>query len=208
MFKRNQRDAPRETRSVSGHSLLEMLVAGAVFSLITAIGLPPMYNWFGGLRVELAAAEVAGALQMARLYAARSGVNVAVKFRTQPDGEVTYALYRDGDGDGVRNRDIDAGTDPVERAPRPLARLGRDIRFGFPPGLAPRDPGSGRRMKRLDDPIRFNRSDLASFSSSGTSTPGTVYLTDGRRHLSAVRVNNRAGKVVILHYDPEEEEWR
>jgi len=207
MYENHRRPAARAARSARGYSFLEILVVVAFSLLIVAIGVPPMYNWFGGLRVELAAAEVAGALQMARLYAARSSVNVAVKFRTDPDGEVTFALYRDGDGDGVRNRDIDQGIDPVERAPRPLARLGRDVRFGFPPGPPPRDP-SGRRMNRLDDPIRFNNSDLASFSPRGTSTPGTVYITDGRRHLAAVRVNNLAGKVVILHYDPDEEEWR
>ena len=63
-------------------------------------------------------------------------------------------------------------------------------------------------MKRLDDPIRFNRSDLASFNPRGTATPGTIYLTDGLRHLAAVRVNNRSGKISVLYYDPEEEVWR
>lgn len=206
MFRKAPFPPCRDPRS--GHSLLEILVAGAIISLVLAAGVPPLAHWVGGLRVGMAAAEVAGALQMARLYAARSNVNVAVKFRTEADGTVTYALYRDGDGDGVRNRDIDRGIDPVERAPRPLGGFGGDVRFGFPPGKAPRDPVTGRRMVRLDDPIRFNRSDLASFSSRGTATPGTVYLTDGRYHLAAARVNNLAGKVVVLRYDPEDEVWR
>ncbi len=208
MHSKDQRCKRRGSRTTDGYSLMELLVVGAIFLIVIALGVPPLYNWFGGLRVGLAAAEVAGALQMARLYAARSSVNVAVKFRVEGNGDVSYALYRDGDGDGVRNRDIDDGTDPVERAPHLLARLGKGIHFGFPPGHPPRDPGTGRRMTRLHDPIRFNNSDLASFSSRGTSTPGTVYLTDGRRHLAAVRVNNRAGKVTILRYDPDEEEWR
>ena len=198
---------PRRAGSVSGFSLLEILVAAAVVGLMVAAGVGPISNWVAGLRVEMAAAEVAGALQMARLYAARSNVKVAVKFRTDPGGEVTWALYRDGDGDGVRNRDIDRGIDPLELAPRPLARLGKDVYFGFPPGEPPRDP-AGRRLTRLDDPIRFNRSDLASFSPRGTSTPGTVYLTDGRYHLAAARVNNRAGKVSVLRYDRVLEVWR
>ncbi len=190
-----------------GYTVFELLVVTAIAGLVAAFTLPPLSNWVAALRVEMAAAEVAGALQMARLYAARSNVKVAVKFRTAPNGEVTWALYRDGDGDGVRNRDIDRGVDPLERAPRPLARLGRDVHFGFPPGEPPRDP-SGRRLKRLHDPIRFNSSDLASFSPRGTSTPGTVYITDGRYHLAAARVNNRAGKITVLRYHPLDETWR
>lgn len=127
----------RRGESRAGFSFLEMLTYLAIFAIIMALTVPQISNWVGGLRVEMAAAEIAGALQMARLYAVRSNVNVAVKFRTQVDGEVTYSLYRDGDGDGVRNQDIDAGVDPVERAPHPLARLGRDIRFGFPLGKPP-----------------------------------------------------------------------
>ena len=162
-----------------------------------------------GLRVELAAGEMTGILHLARIYSARHSVKVAVKFRTEPSGVVTHALYMDGDGDGVRNADIAKGIDPEVQPPRRLAHLGRRIRFGFPAGDPPRDPGNPRRrMKRLDDPIRFNRSDLASFNPRGTATPGTIYLTDGLRHLAAVRVNNRSGKISVLYYDPEEEVWR
>ncbi|MCB1009629.1 MAG: hypothetical protein KDB94_12155, partial [Acidobacteria bacterium] len=82
-------------------------------------------------------------------------------------------------------------------------------RFGFPAGRAPRDPGSpGRRLDRLDDPIRFNRSDIASFSPLAGATPGTVYLTDGERRLVAVRVTGRTGRVRILAYDVATETWR
>ncbi|MCP5109820.1 MAG: hypothetical protein GY953_03175, partial [bacterium] len=152
----------RADRPDAGQTLLELLLRLAIVGIATAFSVPPLFNLVAGLRVELAAGEIAGALQMARLYAVRSNVNVAVKFRTDAGGQVTYTLYKDGDGDGVRSRDIDSGTDPEERAERPLAHLGRDVRFGFPPGPAPREPGgSGRRMDRLEDPIRFNRSDLA-----------------------------------------------
>ncbi len=192
-----------------GFSLVEMMVYLAMVLLIAAIGLPSVWEWGSGLRVELAAGEMTAVLHRARIYSAQRNAKVAVKFETQPDGVVTHALYRDGDGDGVRNADIAAGIDPEVRPPRRLAHLGQRVHFGFPAGEPPRDPGDPkRRLGRLDDPIRFNRSDLASFNPRGTATPGTIYLTDGRRHLAAVRVNNRSGKIAVLIYDPDTEIWR
>ena len=167
-----------------------------------------MLQLAAGLRVELAAAEVASTFRVARAYAIRHSANVGLKFLVETDGAVTWALYRDGDGDGVLSADIESGDDPQVLPRTRLAHLGRQIRFGFPPGSAPRDPGDPRRrLSGLDDPIRFNRSDIASFSPIGTATPGTVYITDGLRHLAAARVTGRTGRVVCLHYDIESESW-
>ena len=146
----------------------------------------------------VAAEETLATVFQGRGYATGAFVSASVLARR-------YGLGRTLIGERVF--DIDRGIDPLEMAPRPLARLGKDVFFGFPPGEPPRDPG-GERLDRLDDPIRFNRSDLASFSPRGTSTPGTVYLTDGRYHLAAARVNNRAGKVSVLRYDRVLEVWR
>jgi prepilin-type N-terminal cleavage/methylation domain-containing protein len=191
-----------------GYQLIELLIAMAISSLVLAIGIPPLLNLAAKLRVELAAAEVASALHVARAYAVRHDANVGLKFAVDSDGTVTWALYRDGDGDGVLSADIASGDDP-EVVPRTrLAHLGRQIRFGFPPGRAPRDPGNPRRrLDDLDDPIRFNRSDIASFSPIGTSTPGTVYVTDGRHHLSATRLVGRTGRIYRLTYDVATERW-
>ena len=91
--------------------------------------------------------------------------------------------------------------------PKPLQFFGRAVKFGFPPGPPPTEVGSRRPMDRLDDPIRFNDSDLASFGPIGTSTPGSLYLTDGE-HLLVVRVLNRTGKVGVLAYDAAARVWR
>jgi len=62
-------------------------------------------------------------------------------------------------------------------------------------------------MDRLLDPIRFNRSDLASFSALGAATPGSVYISDQRANLVAVRVTSRTGRVRLLHYDYKSRQW-
>ena len=194
----------------SGFNLIEAAVSLALIGTLGVLGLPHVFDWANGLRVELAAGEMSGVLHLARIYSARHSLKVAIKFDTEPSGVVTHSLFRDGDGDGVRNADIVTGADPEIRGPRRLAHLGRRIRFGFPTaGEPPRDPGNPtRRLNRLDDPIRFNNSDLASFNPQGTATPGTIYLTDGRNHLAAVRVNNRSGKISVLLYDQQTEVWR
>jgi hypothetical protein len=156
----------------------------------------------------MAASEIRGSLRQARGVAIRYSVNAAAKFRPAPDGAVTFAIYRDGDGDGVLNEDIESGVDPVVVPVRPLATLGHGVRLGFPAGRPPRDPSDpARRLDRLSDPIRFNRSDLASFDPLGGSTPGSIYLTDGRL-VAALRVSGRIGKVRRMTWDPQLDRWR
>jgi type II secretory pathway pseudopilin PulG len=196
----------------SGYGALELLATLAIVGLVSVLTVPGLLEWSAAQRVEAAAAELVGTLRLARTYAMRHSANVALKFHVGPgeDGttRVWFALYRDGDGDGVRNDDLERGVDPPATRPRQLANLGSKVRFGFPAGVAPTDPSDpGRRLDRLDDPIRFNRSDLASFGPLGTSTPGSLYVTDGRR-LAVVRVQSRTGRVRVLRWDPAEDRWR
>ena len=203
------------SRPRSGFTLVELLVALALVAVVATIATPPLLRASARLRLRVAAAEVERAMQVARSAAARLGTHVGLKFHTaeaEAGGPIAWTLYRDGDGDGVLSSDIDAGTDPVilssaRRAPLG-GRFGGGVRFGFPPGSAPRDPTTGRRLTRLDDPIRFNRSDIASFGPLGTATPGSVYLTDGRRGLAVVRVTGRTGRVRTLLHDPDTGSWR
>ena len=120
---------PPARLSSRGFSLVEVIVLLAVLSIFVSAVLPPFFRSTARLRLGLAAREVAGVLRVARLYAVRHNTNVAVRFATGSDGRVTFSLFRDGDRDGVRNRDIDAGTDLRLTAPRHLAHLGSAIRL-------------------------------------------------------------------------------
>ena len=125
-----------------GFQLAELTVALAVLAFLVTLGVPPLLRASGDLRLRLATSELVGVLRLARSWAVRHSANVAVKFRTSSDGVVTYTLYRDGDGDGVLNRDIDAGVDRQVEPPRRLSNFGRGFGFGFPPGPPLPDPGS------------------------------------------------------------------
>lgn len=193
--------------SKRGFSLIETLVVLALLSMLTLVALPALHRATGKVRLALAAQEVVGAMRTARFVAIRKSANVAVKFTTAAGGAVHFALYADGDGDGVLNRDIGSGIDPLLGPARRQSALGRGVRIGFPSGPLPRDPANPRRRLTPGDAIRFNQSDLASFSALGGATPGSVYLTDGRRGLVVVRVLNRTGRVRVLSYDPDRQSW-
>ncbi len=196
-------------RIESGLTLVELLVVVALAMLALGIATPSLIQLAAGREVRLATAEVGAALRLARAYAVTHAVHVGVKFRVHEGGAVDWTLYRDGDGDGVLTEDIESGVDPQAAPARSLAHFGRQVRLGFPPGTPPRDPGDPRRrLDRLDDPIRFNRSDIASFGPLGGSTPGSVYVTDGRSRLAVARVTQMTGRVRVLVYDLRTETWR
>lgn len=190
-----------------GFNLVELLVSLAILTSLLALLTPRALRLSAGLRVSLAAAEVQAALHGARMLAIRLRSDVAVRFVISSD-RARYAMYRDGNGDGVTTRDIESGVDPQAGPFRDLRQLGSHVRFGFPSGPPPVDPSDPTRvLDRLDDPIRLNRSDLASFSPLGGSTPGSLYLTDGVQHLVVVRILGISGKLKTLRYDRLTREW-
>ncbi|NJL28619.1 MAG: prepilin-type N-terminal cleavage/methylation domain-containing protein [Thermoanaerobaculia bacterium] len=196
-------------KTQTGFNLLEMVVVLAITGLLSISAAPRILDWSSALRVRLAAAEVASTFQRARIEAARRRQNLGIRFEVQDSGEVSWTLYRDGDGDGIRSRDIEHGIDPQVAPARRLRHLGRHVRFGLPESMKPTDPADPRQSLRgLDDPIRFGSSNLASFGPLGTASPGTAYLTDGHQNLVAVRVLGASARVKVIVYDPERERWR
>ncbi|REJ99619.1 MAG: hypothetical protein DWQ36_25180 [Acidobacteria bacterium] len=191
----------------AGYTLIEVVLGAALVATILTLVVPPLWRWSARLRLELVCSEVVTGLRQAQFHAFTHSQFVGLKYWTQSQ-PVRWGVYRDGDGDGVLTADIRRGHDPPVRLHGAQGRLGASVWFGFPLGLRPRDPGDpGRYLDRLHDPIRFGRSDLVVFNHLGTSSPGTLYLTNGW-DLAAVRVTNRSGRVRILHYDRHREVWR
>jgi hypothetical protein len=185
---------------------VELVVVLALAAALVATATAGAFQLQSALAVRSAAAELATTFFRARAYALTRGVTVGIKFR-KDGGRYEWALYRDGNGNGVRTVEIASGVDRSLGLALEWPR--RDVLPGIlPDGLVP-DPGSpGRRLDRPEDPIRFNNSDICSFSPVGESTPGSVYLWDGRDRMAVVRVFGRSAKVRTLYYFRGEKSWR
>jgi hypothetical protein len=119
-----------------------------------------------------------------------------------------YALHADGDGDGLRTRDVRRGIDPRLEGPRRISDRHPGVRPGFLSlRRIRRIPPARGFLRDLSDPVRFGRSDLISCSSRGRCSSGTLYLTDGHRGQWAVVLYGVTGRIRVLRYDPEHERW-
>jgi prepilin-type N-terminal cleavage/methylation domain-containing protein len=186
-----------------GYSLLELLTTLAVLGTIMMVALPA----FGSMRRKAALRTASGELRsifhLARSRAVARNANCGVRF-IEAGGEWQFALYDDGDGDGVRSEDIRRKVDPLVAPPRPVLREAKIVTIGLLPDTI-RDP-DGDKLKPHDSPVQMGRSEICSFSRLGESTPGTIYITD-RRELFAVRVYGATGKIRTLRYDAGAARW-
>lgn len=190
----------------AGLSSVELVAGIALAAALLSATASGAFQLQSALAVRSAAAELATTFFRARAYALARGVTVGVKFR-KDGGRYEWALYRDGNGNGIRTAEIASGVD--RSLGLALAWSRNDVRPGILTGTAVPDPSSpGRKLDRPDDPIRFNNSDICSFSPVGESTPGSVYLWDGRDRMAVVRIFGRSAKVRTLYYFRGEKSWR
>jgi hypothetical protein len=190
--------------SCAGASIVQALLTLTVLATVAALAAPGVAGLQASVAIRSAAGEVGVALFRARSLAISSGRNVGVKFRRNGD-RWEWTVYADGNGNGVRTIDIDRGID------RPIASFTWPRNDVLPGILGPNvpDPGQpGSFLANPSDPIRFNASDICSFSPVGESTPGSVYLWDGHDRMAVVRVFGRSAKLRTLYYRRGDSGWK
>ena len=101
-----------------GFSLLELVLVLGPVALMAAIAVPSMLWGLNDARAVAAARHVAALARLTRVQAAMRSTRVGLRF--ERDGATyRYAVYVDGNGNGLRRRDIRRGIDeritPVER---------------------------------------------------------------------------------------------
>ena len=193
------------SRLAVGATLADALAVVAIASATAAAAAPSVKNLQGAVAIRSAASQVTAAFFRARAYAIARGVYVGLKFRRNGNS-YEWTLYQDGNGNGIRTAEITRGVDRPVGVYYPWNR--NDVRPGILVGQPVPDPSSFGSLDNPDDPIRFNNSDICSFSPQGESTPGSVYLWDGHDRMAVVRVYGRSAKVRTLYYRRGEPDWK
>jgi hypothetical protein len=197
---------PRPRRSTRGLSLPELLTSLAIVSLVCGLSASAASVFSGILSLRSATREVSSLFRMARSRAVFGGTYVGVKWTHGPGGAVSITVHEDGDGDGIRNDDIASGVDRRVHGPIPLKRRWPRVSVAFLPGFAVRDP-SGGAVGDLEDPVRFGRSDIASFSPRGDSSPGSVWIGDDRGRQALVRLSGANGRIAVYEWAAARRTW-
>jgi type II secretory pathway pseudopilin PulG len=194
--------SPSLGETSAGYSLVELLFVLGLVVTVSGMAAPQLLSGLDDYRTAGAARYISARMQRARMDAVMRSSEVAIQFTPAGNG-YRYAAYRDGNHNGVRTRDIQSGADPpvgsAERLPDHFAA----VDFGVQAGLPAVDGGG----LAGGDPIRLGASNLASFSSNGTATAGSVYIR-GRHAQYVVRIFGTTGKVRILKFDRAANQWK
>ena len=177
-----------------GFSLVEALVAASIVFAMAAVAFPAFRAHFADAHLVGAGHKFKSQFRLAYSMAVSSSEYTAIRFERRDDGSVWYAVYRDGNHNGVRATDIAAGRDILISGPFPLTGGAPTVRVAINPGVPAIPPDRGLLS---GDPIQFGRSEMLSFSPLGTATPGTFYLA-GDSAQAAVRVTPGSARVRLM----------
>jgi type II secretory pathway pseudopilin PulG len=186
-----------------GYSLVELTIVIGLVATLSAITTPSLLTNLDDFRTAGAVRHMSARLHAARMEAVLRSADVALRFSATPGG-YTYVVFQDGNGNGVRARDIQQGTDRQIQAPERLPDQFTGVDFGTLPGLPPIDPGGSPPG---DDPIRLGPSDILAFSALGTSSSGSLYIRGQRTAQYAIRVLGESGKTRLLKFDSRAQQW-
>jgi type II secretory pathway pseudopilin PulG len=184
-------------------SLIELVFAIALVTIMTAMTVPGMLAGLDEYRASAAARYVAAYMARARMEAIARSANVGIRFESA-GARYTYAMYLDGNGDGIRTRDVDSGADPALRPAEELPDRFPGVEFGTEQGLPPVDAATAPPG---DDPIHLGVSSIVTFTPSGTASSGSVYIRSAGAVQFVVRVFGETGRTRVLKFDPVTGRW-
>jgi type II secretory pathway pseudopilin PulG len=187
----------------SGYSLAELAVTLAIVATVTAIAVPAVEAGLDEARTAGAARYLSARLADARMEAIQRSTEVAMRFNGA-GGVYTYAVYVDGNHNGVLARDVQDNIDRQLHGDESLSNHFRNVEFGTLPGLPAIDAGG---TPPGNDPVRCGAGNSLSFGPLGTSSSGTVYLLGRSRSQYAVRVFGGSAKIRVYRFDWRSNRW-
>jgi hypothetical protein len=187
-----------QSKASHGHTIAELLFVVAIMAILLAFGLPQVKAYTNRAELVGASDVFQGEFRKARAMAISAGVQTAIVFDGAGD-DSTFAVYRDGNRNGVRRADIRTGRDSLISGPFAVRGNTSGVHVAIHPDMPAIPPEHG--MLDPDDPIRFGVSNIVSFSELGTATPGTFYLAGAGRLQAGVRVTGGSSRVRIMVYE-------
>lgn len=188
-----------------GYTLIDTVVAAALCSTLSAAAVPVIGGTLERERTSVGARVLAGQLQRARIEALTRARSVALRLDIA-GGRSSLRLFMDGDGDGVRQADIDAGVDPPLMPLEFLDQHARGVALRINQAIT--DAGGAGELQAGDDPLRIGNTALVAFSPLGGATSGTLYVASQRGPQMAIRVFGATGRVRLMTFDAQARQWR
>jgi hypothetical protein len=187
-----------------GYSIVELVFVAGTIATVGSMAVPQVRASLDDFRTAGAARYISARLQRARMDAVIRSADVGLKV-TQTSTGYSFAVYVDGNRNGVRSTDILNGTDRQLVAPERLFDQFPGVEFGALPGLPSVDPSG---TPPGSDPIRLGSSNFATFSSAGTSSSGSLYIRGPRNTQYVVRIYGQTGKTRVLKFDLRTWLWK
>lgn len=183
----------------AGLSFIEVLFALSLTLAAAGAAVPAVMEINRALKLRAAASFISSYLQHARLEALNRSRAVGIRFR---DAQTDWRIgsYADGNGNGIRNAEIDDGIDERIDPELPFSARCPSVRIARLEGVPDVNGLPGGPA------VRFGASGIATFDSDGSSSAGSIYLTDGRTQL-AVTVTAATGRVRLRRWDRRLRVW-
>ena len=190
-----------------GMSLIEVVLVLAVLTLIVTAAIPGLAEIRSAAALGAVSSQLKGLLFRCRAYAILNSRATAVVFERRRDGTWRCFIAVDGDGDGIRTRDIHEFVDPVVGEILQLDGGGAGLGI-LQNEFVPDPTGRGRLRGDLGDPVRAGRGNIITFTPRGTATPASIYLTDHRARMRVLRVFGGTGRVISRQWRSGWPDWK
>jgi hypothetical protein len=182
---------------------VELLIVIGASLVVAAWAMAGLSAMAADGRATGAVRHLVARLRQERLDALRTGRSCGLRFRADA-GSVIFEAVADGNGNGLRTAEIDAGVDVTRGAPVRLADGFAGARFAIVDAVPSIDGGPG--LPAGADPIRLGSTILA-FSPSGGSTSGTLYVASADRRQFAIRILGATGRIRLYELDRPRARW-
>jgi type II secretory pathway pseudopilin PulG len=187
-----------KTSANIGMSLIEAVLVLAVLTIVVTATLPELAEIRGAAALSGVSSRLKGLLYRCRAYAILNSRATAVVFDQRAV---------DGDGDGIRTRDVHRLIDPVVGEILHLDGDGAGLGI-LQNEFVPDPSGRGRLRGDLSDPVRAGRGNIITFTPRSTATPASIYITDHRSRMRVLRVYGGTGRVISRVWRSGWPKWR